>query len=76
MVEIIYDILQDTKKSWKHHKGALVTESGNNITINYDGLNKSAGLLKVINTNPGSLYQIDIDANLIMGDMAFIHCET
>lgn len=76
MAEIVYDIFQDNKKSWKNHKDAEIILKNNTILINYNGPNKSSGIIKVIKTQPGKTYQIDINAALISGDMAFIHCET
>ena len=76
MAEIVYDIFQDNKKSWKNHKDAEIILKNNTIVIDYNGPNKSAGIIKVIKTQPGKTYQIDINAVLSSGDIAFIHCET
>jgi hypothetical protein len=76
MTELIYNILNDPKKTWKPYKGAHISIEKNYVKVSYEGTNKSCGLIKRLSTVPDVRYRIAVNAKLIKGDIAHINCET
>lgn len=75
-MEIIFDIYVDILRVQEHKGSKLVRGSDTKIYINYDGNENSAGFRTILKTQKSKWYRVNMDAQLMEGDMGFLYCES